>query len=180
MHDIDIARSIASGYAVKIRVETCSKKAHWLIWDKYTDLGVIAVRDEYTKEIVTLLCHEHNGRIVVDKAHIDLAKKLCQVPYQWRLESVDIDRIKMCSRIPTQAHIFIVVRPLDRTYTTIIETNVALKYFPSTGEPWGPILPRVFKEFPAQQSMIIEQALVRLGPEVSSAYVIDRTINRPS
>ena len=76
----EIAEILDSGTCTPIGLEHRSKRMHILFYSNDDDECFVAVRDELTKEVVTILPTNFDGHCKVDFRAIEDLKTRCRVP----------------------------------------------------------------------------------------------------
>lgn len=95
--DVDVDGLISGGFAVNIGIELGTQKVHWLLWSEADNECFVVIRDEVTKEILTVLTLEYHNNIAwpVIKDFVARAERIATERSKPSLAEADLSSLKI-------------------------------------------------------------------------------------
>lgn len=178
---------ISRGLAVNLLKEKGSDRVHWLVWSEKDDRGIVVIRDERTKEIVTVLLDSYEGARCVSQDRLDLAKELAGFPAICSLDDVNLPSLQAsCPDLLMKVVAIVELYPRGRNFMRDVSIPIGELRNPRNPCFDGEITRRLKErsldiEIPDGEALVIRQMILRLGAnEAVKSFITAKPLRRPT
>ncbi|HEU5114719.1 MAG TPA: hypothetical protein VFT82_03060 [Candidatus Paceibacterota bacterium] len=188
LYDIDIDHCISTGIALNGGREPGSNRRHWLVWSERDEQSVDVVRDEVTKEVVTVLLEHYRGVRAIPEGIAGFVRNLARYQGRPSLREADLEILR--EFVPhVRVSIALAFHVPEKWRSKVRGVNLPLQEMTNLREPWRDpaILTAIWKKVTQEEitglkdEIVIEQAFawIRDGSAFTST-VFQESFKRPS
>jgi hypothetical protein len=175
LSDIDIDGYISAGLAVFAGRDGETDKVDWVIWSELDNEAILVVRDERTKEVITVLNQSYQGIQRIKDSLVEVSQMLSRLKGKPSLREVRIrDLWKNEMRIKFRVQFLL--RSPDKRGVVSMGVKIPLNEVENPGCPWKDslILRKLWENLDEHvgipgKEFVLEQVIMRL--EKSTAYL---------
>lgn len=183
LSDIEIDTLISSGLAVKAGTEFGTSKVHWVLYSEADRQSIEIVRDEKTKEVITVLKEIFLDGRAISKHFTSISQTLASLKDKPSLAGINLGALKAYAPETYMLVTFLVSSPISWR-TQIRNAGGMLGEIENLHKPWQDqfCLNRLWKKLRKDifSEVTIEQVVVRIGDnEAYTSTLVGQTIKRP-
>ncbi len=184
LSDIEIDTLISSGLAVKAGTEPGTSKVHWIVYSEPDQESIEIVRDERTKEVVTILNEKFFDRQAIPKHFVVLSQTLASLRDKPSLAGINLGALRVYVPETYMFITFVLSSPI-MWRTSIRGCRIVLGKMENIHKPWQDqaCLKKLWSRLNEElfSEIVIEQVVARISDdEAYSSVLVGETIKRPS
>ncbi|MDO8579570.1 MAG: hypothetical protein Q7R72_01730 [bacterium] len=183
LSDVEIDTLISSGLAVKAGTEFGTSKVHWILYSEADKQSIVVIRDEQTKEVITILNEIFQDGQAIPKHFASLSQTLAGLNDKPLLAGINLGALKAYAPETFLSVIFLISDPISWR-TKIRNVGGMLGEIKNLHKPWQDefCLDRLWKKLREDifSEVTIEQVIVRIGrDEAYTSTLVGQTVKRP-